>query len=159
MKFLKTIRFDESDTYVFTKAAAPDSWAIPGSFMFDHIAPQDLAGKERQAFRNGFLAFEDIAWSTFVSVADIDTATFKSLNQILAAFLLDEFGAPDEVAANKAALAELEFVSEICADAAVNTVFTLQREFDEDGTVKEAFRIVDAPSGIDHNRVWELVEE
>ncbi|MGI9386569.1 MAG: DUF6505 family protein, partial [Methyloligellaceae bacterium] len=39
MKFLRTIRFDESDDHVFDRAAAPDEWAVSGAFAFAEIDP------------------------------------------------------------------------------------------------------------------------
>ena len=55
MKLLRTIRLDASDTFVFERAAKPAEWAIPGGFMFADRDPRTLAGRDRQAFRAGFL--------------------------------------------------------------------------------------------------------
>jgi uncharacterized protein DUF6505 len=159
MKFLRTVRFDDSDKYVFTKAAEPGSWAIPGGFMFSHLESGDLTGKERQAFRNGFLSIEDSAWSTFVSVGELTAERFDQLNRKLATFLLEEFNAPDENLATAAASAELAFAADICAQVSINTVFSLHREYDEQGNVKEAFRIVEAGQGNNDIKAWEFIEE
>lgn len=43
MKFLKTIRFDGSDEFVFDNAAETGSWAIPGGFMFTGQEPDSLS--------------------------------------------------------------------------------------------------------------------
>ena len=159
MKFLKTIRFDGSDEFVFEKAAQTGSWAIPGGFMFAHLAADELTGKPRQAFRNGFLSIEDSGWSTFVSVGELSEEKFNRLHELLAAFLTDKFNAPSAAAASEAARAELAFAAEICADVPINTIFSLQREHDEAGDIKEVFRIVETPKAPVHTKIWELVEE
>ena len=33
-KLLRTIRLDPSDAFVFTRAAEPGEWAVPGTFLF-----------------------------------------------------------------------------------------------------------------------------
>lgn len=159
MKFLKTIRFDGSDEFVFDNAAETGSWAIPGGFMFTGQEPDSLSGKPRQAFRNGFMAIEDRAWSTFVTVGEIDAASYDQLGQTLAAYLAEKFNAPSATAASEAANAELAFAAEICAAQPINTVFSVLREFDDNGDVKEAFSIVQAPQAPVHAKVWEIVEE
>ena len=49
-RFLKTIRFDASDTFAFPLAAEPDEWAISGGFAFADLNREELTGKIRQAF-------------------------------------------------------------------------------------------------------------
>jgi len=42
----------------------------------------------------------------------------------------------------------------------INSLFSVQRHFDENGEIKEEFRIIDAPSvEKPHTRIWEVVEE
>ncbi|HKJ61349.1 MAG TPA: DUF6505 family protein, partial [Hyphomicrobiales bacterium] len=84
MKFMKTIQFDPSDSFVFEKAAEPDEWAIPGGFAFAGTAEDALSGKSRQAFSNGFLSLETFGHSTFVSVTEISAEQADALTQRLA---------------------------------------------------------------------------
>ena len=159
MKFLKTIRFDSSDTHVFESAAAPDEWAVPGGLAFADDREDSLTGKRKQAFSNGFLSLVDFGYSTFVSVAEIDQTTIDDQVEGLATHFVSHFGAPSADAARPAAQAEINFVLDMCAGTPLNSVFTLRRFFDDDGEMREEFRIVDAPGAKPHTRVWEVVED
>ena len=70
MKLPRTLRLDPSDLVVFTAAAAPGEWAVPGGFAFWDEDPAALAGKRRQEFRAGFLGLASFGWSTLVEVAE-----------------------------------------------------------------------------------------
>ena len=63
MKLLRTIRLDPSDTFVFERAAEPGEWAVPGSFMFWDGDPAELSGKQRSAFRSGFLGVGSVSYT------------------------------------------------------------------------------------------------
>ena len=56
MKFARTIRFDKSDLNIFPVAAEEGELALVGTFSFSNIQSQDLKGKVKQAFSNGFIA-------------------------------------------------------------------------------------------------------
>ena len=159
MKFLKTIRFDPSDTHVYSTAAEPDEWAVPGGFSFAGASEDDLTGKVRQAFSNGFLSLESRGYSTFVSVAEIDEVAVERLKNKLAVILVDGFGAPSVEAALPVSNSEIGFVLDMCADVAINSIFTLRRFFDETGEIREEFRIVDRLGEKLHARVWDVVED
>lgn len=158
MKFLKTIRFDPSDTNVFELAAEPDQWAIPGGFCFAEYKEDDLKGKTKQSFSNGFLSVETHGYSTFTSVAEITAEEIASVEHKLANWFVDVHGAPDLCSAMGIAKQEVLFVLEMCAEVPVNTVFALGRYFDEAEEIREEFRIVEAPREAVHTRVWEIVE-
>ncbi len=159
MKFLKTIRFDPSDTHVYEAAAEPDEWAVPGGFSFADATEDSLKGKARQAFSNGFLSLESRGHSTFVSVAGIDDVEVERLQAGLAAVFVDGYGAPTIEAAMPASTGEIGFVLDMCADVPINSIFTVRRFFDEAGEIKEEFRIVDRPGEKLHARVWDVVED
>jgi hypothetical protein len=160
MKFLKTIRFDTSDDNVFETAAAPDEWAVSGAFAFAQLARDEVTGKTRQAFANAFLGVGSFGRSTFASVAEISEAELESVERALARHFVARYGAPDEEAALPAARVETAFVADLCADALINTVFTVRRHFDADGQIREEFRTIQAPSGqIMHSRIWDVVED
>lgn len=159
MKFFKSIRFDPSDTMVFENAAGSDEWAIPGGFCFITYREGEIDGKLKQAFSNGFLSLESFGFSTFVSVTEIDESGVSDLSNDLAHYFKDRFGAPSVEVALPMAENEVQFVVDICADVAINTIFTLRRFFDESGEMREEFRIVNAPGAKPHARVWEVVED
>ena len=155
MKLLRTIRFDSSDERVFESAAAPGEWAVSGAFAFVHLPPEAVTGKTRQGFANGFLGVESWGRSTFATVSEADEAEAEEIAGRLADHFVSVYGAPGAEAAMAAAREEIDFVRELCRDAAVNTVFTVRRVHAEDGGIKEEFRTIKAPSGEpQHARIW-----
>ena len=159
MKFLKTIRFDPSDLQVFETAADPDEWAIPGGFLFSSAMRGSISGKQKQAFSNGFFSVESRAFSTFVSVAEINDAERANVVEKLGRFFVEEMQAPSMAEALRVAETEATFVEEMCADVAINNIFALSRYFDDGDEIREEFRIVQAPTEPLHTRVWDVVEE
>lgn len=141
MKFPRTIRVDPSDTHVFEHAAEPGEWAITGTFVFAAGDPEQLTGKRRQAFRNGFLGTASFGWSTLAVVAEMSAAEHEATVARIADYLLAQLGAPDRAAAEAAAREEAAFAASLC-DHPVNTVITIERALTEDGIV-ENFRTVE----------------
>ncbi len=141
MKLLRTIRLDKSDTFVFERAAAPGEWASAGGFMFWDRDPAMLAGKQRAAFRSGFLGLASFGWSTLAEVAEATPAQVSALKEGLAAYLMREHGAPDEATALAAAADEVAFAAGL-AEHPLGTVIALQRSLDDDGAVRERFRTI-----------------
>ena len=72
MRLARTLRFDQSDENVFERAAQPDEWAGSGAFEFSNWSEDDLSGKRRQAFANGWLGLESFGRATFVATAKIE---------------------------------------------------------------------------------------
>ena len=132
MRYPKAIRLDESDAHVFERAAEPGECVVVGSFVFADDEPEAIAGKRRQAFRNGFLGIGSFGWSTLAVVAEIDEATFDAAVERLADRLEATFGAPSRAAAVAAAREEAGFAASLC-NWPVNTVIALDREFGEGG--------------------------
>lgn len=159
MKFMKTIRFDPSDSFVYEKAAEPDEWAIPGGFAFAGAAENTLVGKSRQAFSNGFLSLETFGHSTFVSVTEASAERIDALTRHLAQHFVDCHGAPSFEEATTVAQGEIDFALELCRDVPVNSVFALRRFFDEAGELREEFHLVKPPGEKLHARVWDIVED
>lgn len=159
MKFLRTIRFDPSDVQVFDAAAEPGEWAVSGAFAFVGLAAENIVGKTRQAFANGFLGLSSFGRSTFASVSGMSVDEREAALEALCAHLIARYGAPDEAAARGAAEEECTFIADLVAEQPVNTVFAVQRDFDDKGGIHEEFRIVTPPSGELHTRIWEIVED
>lgn len=161
-RFLRAIRFDQSDAHVFPRAASENDWAIPGSFVFAHGQfgdPADLTGKERQAFVSGFLALGSFGFSTLVSVADAREEDIEACTGLLTGHLLEHYGAPSEEAAHAAAQAEVAFGRELADGLELNTLLALKREIGDDGQIRESFHIVTPPGEKPHARIWDVVEE
>ena len=138
MKLPRTLRLDASDTVIFDRAAAPGEWAVPGGFAFWEGDPARLGGKQRQAFRAGFLGLGSFGWSTLVEVAEASEAEHAAALGSLAAHIAATYGAPDAAAAQAAAAEELAFAASLC-EHPTGTVLALSRSLEE-GAVRERFR-------------------
>ena len=145
MKLARTLRLDESDTYVFDSAAEAGEWAIPGGFAFSNWTEEDLKGKARQAFANGWLGLETFGRVTFVAVTQIEPSEFDALADTLAQHFVTIYGAPSLEQARPVALEELHHMADMCEDHDSNTLLTVARELTESG-VKEAYRVIE-PQG------------
>lgn len=159
MKLLRVIRFDESDNHVFARAGETDEWAVSGVSEFAGLGDDDIKGKTRQAFANGFLGIPSLGRSTFATVANITADEREELQMLFARLLVEQAGAPSLELALAAAEAEIGFASELCADKPINTVFTVRRVIDKKGQFREEFREIKPPTGEpSHARIWDVVE-
>ncbi len=157
--FGRTILFDGSDDRVFPCGAGANEWAVSGAVVFAGLAASQIAGKQKQAFANGFLSTESLGWSTFVTVAEASDADIREATARLAEAFLSQFGAPDAVAAQSAAQSEVADMLCLCADVPVNTLFAVSRDLHEDGEIRETVRTVAAPGQRLHARIWNVVAE
>ena len=162
IKFLKTIRFDASDEHVFAVPSPENEWAVSGAFEYVGCKDSDLSGKERQAFTNGFMGIGTFGRSTFATVASISEGELKQVERLLAAHLLDKYGAPGRAAALEAAREEISFVTELCEQPFINTVFAVRREVNAQGKIHEKLhevRAADEEVDGHHARIWSIVED
>lgn len=140
MKFLRTVRLDDSDEHVYAVAAAAGEPAITGTFVFSFSDqdPEHLTGKTRQAYVSGFLGLDSFGWSTVVCIDEIDEAEHTRIATRLAGYMVEHFGAPSVEQALPFAHEELAYSASLCDDAP-GTRLVLQRHTDEEG-VHEALR-------------------
>ncbi|WP_011581768.1 MULTISPECIES: DUF6505 family protein [Chelativorans] len=138
LKLPRTIRLDPSDTFVYSRAAEPGEWAVTGTFLFFGADVENLSGKQRQAFRAGFLGIESFGWSTLVVVTEATLEERAAAVERLAEQLVTHCGAPDIGTARPAAKEEVAFAQSLC-DHPPNTLLALHRVV-EDGGIREAFR-------------------
>lgn len=157
MTMLRTIRLDPSDAFVFSRAAEPGEWAIPGTFLFWERPVDTLIGKERTAFRSGLLGISSFGWSTLATIVEISAEEREAAIAMLAARLLAECGAPDEKAAREAAEAEIAYAMEL-AEPALGTLVAVHRGM-EQGEIVERFRTLLPGTDEKHGRVFEFLEE
>ena len=94
MKFAKTIRFDKSDLNVFENASEEAEWAISGAFEFSNDLNENLTGKRKQSFANGFLGLDTFGRSTLVSIVSIDESKKNLILDKLANYFIEKYGAP-----------------------------------------------------------------
>jgi hypothetical protein len=142
-KLLRTIRLDPSDTFAFEKAAEPGEWAVPGSFVFIDQDVTALKGKQKIAFRSGFLGVETAGWSTIAVVVNASREEKMDAIQQLADCLVKVHGAPDMDIALAAADEEINF-AESCSQHPEQTLVIIHRSLGEDGEIREQFRTVKA---------------
>lgn len=142
-RLLRTIRFDATDEYVFEVAAGPDEWAVSGAFAFAHLSPEEVTGKTRQSFANGFLSLQSFGRATFTCVAEISSEDLELITSNLAEHLVEHYDAPDHATAWPAAAEEIAFAVELVADVPVNTIFAVHRAFDDTGEIREQFRRIE----------------
>ncbi|SFU65377.1 hypothetical protein SAMN02799631_01608 [Methylobacterium sp. 174MFSha1.1] len=138
LKLPRTLRLDPSDTLVFPVAAPPGEWAVTGSFLFLERDPAALAGKERAAFRAGFVGIESFGFSTLVVVSEASEPEREAATEALAAQFQARLGAPDWLSALAAAREEIAVAESLCTPP-VGTVLALHRTL-EDGEIREQFR-------------------
>lgn len=157
MKLLRTIALDPSDTFVFDVAADPGDWAVSGAFRFYDRDPAALTGKDRTAFRSGFLGVQSWGWSTLVQVVHATEQDRRALVDLLAGQLVEKFGAPDVATARPAAEEEVAFVESLCAHP-IASLIAVHRSVD-DGDVRESFRRLQLKEGQDrHSKAFSFME-
>jgi hypothetical protein len=139
MKLARTIRLDESDDNVFERPADAGEWAISGGFEFSNWDENNLTGKPRQAFSNGWLSLESFGRATVVAVTSITDSEYQSLTAKLAQHFVDLYGAPDIDAALPVAKDELDHMQSMCEDHDDNTLLMVSRTLNDSG-VHESFR-------------------
>jgi hypothetical protein len=145
VKLLRTIRLDPSDTFIFERAAEPGEWAVTGTFMFAGDDPAVLEGKERAAFRAGFLGVASLGWSTLVQIVEASDKDRLAAIDTLARQLVADFGAPSIEDAAAAAEEELEFAASLC-NHPLDTLIAMHRSADG-GEIRETFRTLRPKDG------------
>ena len=138
-KLLRTIRLDASDGFVYEPAAAAGEWAVPGTFEFWSADAAALKGRERQAFRAGFLGLTSFGWSTLVVAMPVTAEERAAAVESLAQYLLRAHGAPDLASARAAAEEEI-VVSAGLAEHPEGTLIAMHRTLDGQGQIRELFR-------------------
>ena len=139
MKFAKTIRFDKSDLNIFPLASEEGELAIVGTFNFYNLKQDDLKGKVKQAFSNGFMGCTTFGYSTLVSLVNIKEKELQQLKTNLGKYLIDNFGAPSQEMAEEAANEEINFMLDLCKNHEIGSLLSLSRTWQTDG-IKEKFR-------------------
>ncbi|QIG91223.1 MULTISPECIES: DUF6505 family protein [unclassified Bradyrhizobium] len=156
MKLLRTIALDPSDTFVFDVPAEPGEWAVPGAFRFLDRDLAQLDGKDRSAFRGGFLGVQSWGWSTLAQIVPATADDRRTLVELLAKRLVERFGAPDLAIAHVAAEEEVAFAQSLCAHP-ISTLIAVHRSVC-DGEVRESFRSLRLREGQGHGKAFSFME-
>ena len=163
---LRTIRLDASDTILFTPAADPGEWAVPGGFLFHGRAFDDLSRKERVAYRSGFLGIASFGFSTLAVVTPATPAQIDGATDMLAQAFISRLGAPDMDAARAAAAEEIAFAADLCRGHDEGRLIALHREETAPRQITERFRALRPRDGTaysgqlmaGHDRAFHFVE-
>ena len=158
MKFAKTIRFDKSDLNIFPLASEEGELAIVGTFNFYNLKQDDLKGKVKQAFSNGFMGCTTFGYSTLVSLVNIKEKELQELKTNLGKFLIDNFGAPSKEMAEEAANEEINFMLDLCKNHEIGSLLSLSRTWETDG-IKEKFRNLPKADSCAEQKIWTFVDE
>ncbi|WP_298376913.1 DUF6505 family protein [uncultured Bradyrhizobium sp.] len=156
MKLLRTIALDPSDTFVFDVPAEPGEWAVSGAFRFLDRDLAQLHGKDRAAFRGGFLGVQSWGWSTLAQIVPATEDDRRALVELLARRLVERFGAPDLSTASMAAEEEVAFAQSLCARP-VSVLIAVHRSM-IDGEVRESFRSLRLREGQGHGKAFSFME-
>ena len=156
MKLLRTIALDPSDTFVFEVPAEPGEWAVSGAFRFCDRDPAKLSGKDRAAFRSGFLGVKSWGWSTLAQVVHATEDDHRALVELLAKQLVERFGAPDLSIARLAAEEEVAFAQSLCTHP-LSALIAVHRSAG-DGEVRESFRRLQLREGQGHSKAFSFME-
>jgi hypothetical protein len=156
VKLLRTIALDPSDKFVFEVAAEPGDWAVSGAFRFCDRHPAALTGKDKSAFRGGFLGVQSWGWSTLVQIVPATEDDRRRLVELLAARLVERFGAPDLATAGIAAEEEVAFAESLCTHP-VSTLIAVHRSA-ADGDVRESFRKLQLRERSGHSKAFSFME-
>ncbi|MFP6748660.1 MAG: DUF6505 family protein, partial [Alphaproteobacteria bacterium] len=129
-------------------------------FVFADADPASITGKQRQAFRNGFLGTGSFGWSTLVAVANIEESQYESVIDALADHFVAHYGAPGLDAARPVARDEAAFAASLC-EHPVNTLLALDRTHgdgnDGDEGIVEHFHVIEPRADTGAVRPWEIV--
>lgn len=158
MKFAKTIRFDKSDLNIFPLASEEGELAIVGTFNFYNLKQDDLKGKVKQAFSNGFMGCTTFGYSTLVSLVNIKEKELQQLKTNLGKYLIDNFGAPSQEMAEEAANEEINFMLDLCKNHEIGSLLSLSRTWENDG-IKEKFRNLPKADSCAEQKIWTFVDE
>lgn len=156
MKLLRTIALDPSDTFVFDVPAEPGDWAVSGAFRFCDRDPAKLSGKDRSAFRSGFLGVQSWGWSTLAQIVHATEDDGRTLVELLARQLVERFGAPDLATARLAAKEEVAFAQSLCTHP-ISTLIAVHRSA-IDGEVRKSFRRLQLREGQRHGKAFSFME-
>jgi hypothetical protein len=156
VKLLRTIALDPSDTFVFDVAAEPGEWAVSGAFRYCDQDPAKLSGKDRSAFRSGFLGVQSWGWSTLAQIVHATEGDRQMLTELLARQLVERFGAPDFATARLAAEEEVTFSQSLCTHP-VGALIAVHRSA-SGGEVRESFRRLQLREGQGHSKAFSFME-
>tara|TARA_X000000950_G_scaffold86700_1_gene109037 strand:- start:1114 stop:1617 length:504 start_codon:yes stop_codon:yes gene_type:complete len=158
MKLARVIRFDRSDLNIFPTTADEGEWAIAGSFSFANLNPDDLTGKVRQAFANGFMGVPSFGYATLVSVSTASDSDVTAITDQLTRHFIAEYGAPSSDLACQAAVEEIGFMAEMCDEHKTGTLLSVSRSMTDEG-ISESFRSIAKADSCSTQQLWTIVED
>ena len=126
------------------------------AFMFWDGDPAAMQGKERAAFRSGFLGVQSLGWSTLVQIVEASADDRRAAIDTLARHLVADFGAPSMDDAMAAAEEEFAFAASLC-EHPLDMLVAVHRTI-ENGEIREAFRTLRPKGGPKPLRAFSFLE-
>lgn len=157
MKLAKTIQLDSSDSHVFDRPAEVGEWAIAGTFAFVDSEPEAWSPKQQLAFRTAWLGIASFGHSTFVQVTEISAADYELAVAALAAYLIEEFGAPGQAPAAEAARQEIDDMASLC-DHPPGTLLAITRAITGENIVEKT-RVITPADNPGAAKIWAILED
>ena len=157
MKRAKTIQLDISDTHAFDHPAEVHEWAISGTFAFVDSDPADWSRKQQLAFRTAWLGIGSFGNSTFVQVTEISTQEYEQILQTLAVYLTEQYNAPGQEAATRAARREIDDMVALC-DHPPGTLLAIERAINRKN-ITEKTRVLTPSDKPALANIWTIVED
>ncbi len=158
MKLARVIRFDRSDLNIFPHVADEGEWAITGSFSFADLKEDEITGKVKQAFSNGFMGVPSFGYSTLVSVATAKSNDVEAITDHLVERFITAYGAPSPDLARAAAEEEIQFIADICSEHKTGTLLSLTRTMTADG-IRESFRAIAKADSCSNQQLWTIIDD
>ena len=90
-------------------------------------------------------------------VAEISHDQFETVVSRLAGHLFEHYGAPDMLAAAKAARGEADYAADLCSHP-LETILGIYREFTEEG-IRERIRVISKQTDTMHAKIWAVVND
>jgi hypothetical protein len=133
MKFLKAVRLDDTDSRVFgaTGAATEAEWVVSGGYAVSGPATGRRGPLTHRD--NTFIGVTSHGRCSIAEVCEIDAATYRGLIEQLAAYFLNDLGAPSPEAARAAAEDECAYSADLCESFSSEVWITVKREETADG--------------------------
>jgi len=140
MKLAKTVQLDISDTKIFETPANVGEWALAGTFSFVDSNPDVWSNKQKLCFKTAWLGVGSFGYSTFIQTTTISPSDYEQLLDTVAKHLTENYGAPNQDEAKKAAKLEIDDMTTLC-EHPTGTLLAIERNFSGDNIV-ERTRIV-----------------
>ena len=132
-------------------------WAISGAFEFSNDTKENLKGKRKQSFSNGFLGLDPLEDQLSFQLQVLMNPKVIPVKK-LAELFVQSYGAPDIIKASSVAEEEVNFMIDVCSDHDLGSLLTVFRTFENDG-IHEKFRHIPKGDACSNQKIWTTVSD